>query len=108
MERKGAPLCVGLDPMLDRLPPELRGEDPAGAYERFCRGIVDAVTDTLKSRGEVTFTGFGKFSTSERKARMGVNPRNPSEKVHIPAATVPKFSAGSGLKSAVKSGGSSY
>jgi nucleoid DNA-binding protein len=39
---------------------------------------------------------------------MGVNPRNPSEKVHIPAATVPKFSAGSGLKSAVKGGGSSY
>ena len=46
MERKGAPLCVGLDPMLDRLPPELRGEDPAGAYERFCRGIVDAVSET--------------------------------------------------------------
>ena len=35
---------------------------------------------------------------------MGVNPRNPTEKVHIPAATVPKFSAGSGLKSAVKGG----
>lgn len=43
MERKGAPLCVGLDPMLDRIPAELRGEDPAGAYEGFCRGIVDAV-----------------------------------------------------------------
>ena len=39
---------------------------------------------------------------------MGVNPRNPTEKVHIPAATVPKFSAGSGLKTAVKTGGSSY
>jgi orotidine-5'-phosphate decarboxylase len=46
VERKGAPLCVGLDPMLDRLPPELRGEDPAGAYERFCRGIVDAVSES--------------------------------------------------------------
>jgi DNA-binding protein HU-beta len=57
---------------------------------------------------DVTFTGFGKFSTANRAARTGVNPRNPSEKVHIPAATVPKFSAGSGLKSAVKSGGSSY
>ena len=36
---------------------------------------------------------------------MGVNPRNPSQKVTIPAATVPKFSAGSTLKQAVKSGG---
>jgi nucleoid DNA-binding protein len=31
-----------------------------------------------------------------------VNPRNPGEKVTIPAATVPKFSAGSALKSAVR------
>ena len=50
----------------------------------------------------VTFTGFGKFSTSNRAAREGVNPRNPGQKVHIPAATVPKFSAGSTLKTAVK------
>ena len=32
---------------------------------------------------------------------QGVNPRNPAEKVHIPAATVPKFTAGSTLKAAV-------
>jgi DNA-binding protein HU-beta len=70
--------------------------------------VIDTITDALKNREEVAFTGFGKFSTQHRAARQGVNPRNPSEKVHIPAATVPKFSAGSGLKSAVKSGGSSY
>jgi len=55
--------------------------------------------------GEVNFTGFGKFSTQHRKERQGVNPRNPTEKVTIPAATVPKFSAGSTLKTAVKTGG---
>ena len=47
-------------------------------------------------------TGFGKFSTVKRAARTGVNPRKPGEKVNIPAATVPKFSAGSGLKAAVR------
>jgi DNA-binding protein HU-beta len=83
---------------------QLSNRDAGKAVDAF----LDAITDTLKGRGEVTFTGFGKFSTSNRAARMGVNPRNPSEKVHIPAATVPKFSAGSGLKAAVKSGGSSY
>jgi nucleoid DNA-binding protein len=31
-----------------------------------------------------------------------VNPRNPSERVNIPASRVPKFSAGSQLKQAVK------
>ena len=64
--------------------------------------ILDTITDTLRSGGEVAFTGFGKFQT--RKERMVGNPRNHTEKVHIPAARVPKFSAGSQLKAAVKGG----
>jgi len=67
--------------------------------------VLDSITDILSSHGEINFTGFGKFSTQYRKERQGVNPRNPSEKVTIPAATVPKFSAGSSLKQAVKAGG---
>jgi DNA-binding protein HU-beta len=66
--------------------------------------VLDTITDTLTKRDQISFTGFGKFATSERKARMGVNPRNPSQKVHIPAATVPKFTAGSALKQAVRGG----
>jgi DNA-binding protein HU-beta len=64
--------------------------------------VLDTITETLKRGDAVTFTGFGKFSTAHRAAREGVNPRNPSQKVHIPAATVPKFSAGSQLKASVK------
>ena len=64
--------------------------------------VLETITDTLKKRDQINFTGFGKFATSERKARMGVNPRNPGQKVHIPAATVPKFTAGSALKQAVR------
>ena len=64
--------------------------------------VLDTITDTLKRGDSVTFTGFGKFSTSQRAAREGVNPRDPTQKVQIAAATVPKFSAGSALKSAVK------
>jgi nucleoid DNA-binding protein len=37
--------------------------------------------DAEERRGEVNFTGFGKFSTQHRAARQGVNPRNPGEKV---------------------------
>ena len=79
--------------------------DKAGMSKRDASVAVDAVldciTDTLRSGDSVTFTGFGKFSTSHRAARMGVNPRT-GEKVQIGATTVPKFSAGSALKSAVK------
>ncbi len=78
----------------------LSSRDAAKAVDAF----LDSITDTLKGGGEVSFTGFGKFTTQHRKERQGVNPRNPSEKVTIPAATVPKFSAGSQLKQAVKGG----
>ena len=64
--------------------------------------VLDSITDALKSGESVSFTGFGKFSTQHRAARTGVNPRRPGEKVQIPAATVPKFSAGSALKTAVR------
>ena len=49
VERKHSQLVVGLDPRLDVLPMELRGESVLGraaaasAVARFCRGIVDAV-----------------------------------------------------------------
>ena len=79
----------------------------AGMSKRDASAAVDAVLDTitsaLRSGDSVTFTGFGKFSTSARAARMGVNPRT-GEKVMIAATTVPKFSAGSTLKAAVKGG----
>jgi DNA-binding protein HU-beta len=65
--------------------------------------FLDSITDALRGGEEVAFTGFGKFSVQDRAARQGVNPRNPTERVHIPATKVPKFSAGSQLKAAVKS-----
>ena len=79
----------------------LSKRDAGAAVDAF----LDSITDALRSGQDVTFTGFGKFSTQRRAERQGVNPRNPGEKVTIPAATVPKFSAGSQLKQAVKSSG---
>ena len=81
--------------------------DKAGLSKRDAGAAVDAFLDTitsvLKSRDSVSFTGFGKFSTSDRAARQGVNPRT-GEKVQIAASTVPRFQAGSSLKGAVKGG----
>jgi DNA-binding protein HU-beta len=77
----------------------LSRRDAGKAVDAF----LDSVTEALKRGDSVSFTGFGKFSTAHRAARQGVNPRNPSQKVQIPAATVPRFSAGSSLKQALKS-----
>ncbi|MBT5430567.1 MAG: HU family DNA-binding protein [Rhodospirillaceae bacterium] len=63
-------------------------------------GVFDAISGTLKSKGEVRIVGFGTFSTAERKATTGRNPRT-GEALQIAASTQPKFKAGKGLKDAV-------
>jgi DNA-binding protein HU-beta len=63
--------------------------------------VLDSIVSALKSGEDVNFTGFGKFSVNERGPRQGVNPRT-GERITIPGGKVPKFSAGAGLKSAVK------
>jgi DNA-binding protein HU-beta len=63
--------------------------------------VLDAISGTLSSGGEVSFTGFGKFHVAERGDRQGVNPRT-RERITIKGGKVPRFTAGSALKSAVK------
>jgi orotidine-5'-phosphate decarboxylase len=43
MDRAGTVLCVGLDPVLDRLPAEIDRTNPPAAVERFCLGVLDAI-----------------------------------------------------------------
>jgi orotidine-5'-phosphate decarboxylase len=43
IDRVGAPLCVGIDPVLERLPEELRSLPSLEAFEVFCTGILDVV-----------------------------------------------------------------
>ena len=70
--------------------------------EKVIEAMEQTTMETLKSGNEVTLTGFGTFSARVRSARMGVNPRNPKEKIQIPTVTVPKFKAGKNLKEYLK------
>ena len=47
LDRSGSPVCVGLDPVLERLPEAVRAEhwEPVRAIEAFCRGVIDAIAD---------------------------------------------------------------
>jgi DNA-binding protein HU-beta len=63
--------------------------------------FTEVIKDALEAGEEVQFTGFGKFYVQEREAREGVNPQT-GAKIKIAATRVPKFSAGSALKGAVR------
>ena len=81
--------------------------DRSGLSKRDASEAVEAVIGTiqttLKSGGEINFTGFGKFHVAERGPRQGVNPQT-RERITIPGGRVPRFTAGSALKKEVKGG----
>lgn len=66
--------------------------------------VVDAMTtiiaDALAKGDKVTLVGFGSFTTSERSARKGRNPKT-GEVIEIPSKRVAKFKAGSELTKSV-------
>src|SRR2546430_15485507 len=55
---------------------DLSRRDAAKAVDAF----LETVTESLRAGNDITFTGFGKFSTQHRKERMGVNPRRSEER----------------------------
>ena len=76
----------------------LSKKDAGTAVDAF----IGELENALKSGEEVSFTGFGKFHVAERGAREGRNPRT-GDTMQIAASRVPRFTAGSSLKKAVKS-----
>jgi len=84
-----------IDQVSDRA--QLTKQDASAAVD----AVIATIEDALRRGSEVAVSGFGKFHVSERGARLGVNPRT-GERIQIEASRVPRFTAGSNLKSAVK------
>ncbi len=66
------------------------------------QAMVDSIVKELKKGGSVTVTGFGTFRVSARAARTGVNPRNPKERIKIPAMKLPAFKPGKTFKESIR------
>ena len=68
---------------------------------RALDATLNSVRSALKKGQKVTLVGFGTFSVTKRKSRKGRNPRTGAA-ITIPAAKIPKFTAGKALKDSVK------
>lgn len=68
--------------------------EETGFTKADCQKTLDAITDaiarTLKNDGMVQLVGFGTFSVTERKERMGIDPQTRLE-IRIPAKKVAKW-----------------
>jgi orotidine-5'-phosphate decarboxylase len=45
VDRTAAPVCVGLDPVIERIPSALAGNDPADRLRAFSESVLDAVVE---------------------------------------------------------------
>jgi DNA-binding protein HU-beta len=72
--------------------------------ERALAAFIDTVVKAVQSGDKVNIIGFGAFSVTERKERIGRNPATGGT-LKIAASKAPKFSAGAGFKSAVNEKG---
>src|SRR3954465_7536690 len=65
--------------------------------EGVVSAIFDSITDQLAEGGRVELRGFGAFSTRQRDARVGRNPRT-GESVSVDAKRVPYFKPGKEMR----------
>ena len=65
--------------------------------ESVVSAIFDSITEQLADGGRVELRGFGAFSTRQRDARMGRNPRT-GESVAVDAKRVPYFKPGKEMR----------
>jgi integration host factor subunit beta len=73
--------------------PELRTEEVEQVVDIF----FDEIGKRLAEGGRVELRGFGAFSTRDRSARKGRNPRT-GEAVDVPAKKVPYFKPGKEMR----------
>lgn len=78
---------------LARENPDLRADEVEQVLDIF----FDEIARRLAEGGRAELRGFGAFSTRERGARKGRNPRT-GEAVDVPAKKVPYFKPGKEMR----------
>lgn len=77
-----------------------RAELSKAAVNKAIDAMTDVITSVISAGNPVALIGFGTFKSVHRAARTGKNPKTGAA-LKIAAKSVPKFSAGAGLKAAV-------
>lgn len=79
--------------------PDLRADEVEQVVDIF----FDEITKRLAEGGRVELRGFGAFSTRDREARSGRNPRT-GETVEVPSKRVPYFKPGKEMRERLNKG----
>lgn len=76
--------------------------EAAGTTKKDAEAVIDALIQVIPqeiAQGEkITLPNFGSFEVTERAAREGRNPRDPEQKIQIPACKALKFKQSKKIK----------
>jgi DNA-binding protein HU-beta len=70
---------------------------PRPSAEDILNGVLNDIIGALKNGDKVNISGFGTFLVSERKGRIGRNPKT-GESIEIAPSRAAKFKPGKSLK----------
>ena len=96
----GRKLCLGVALIRSELVQKLSEDHPdltGKEIERVASAFFDSIIEQLQKDGRVELRGFGAFSTRERDARKGRNPRTGAA-VDVAAKRVPYFKPGKEMR----------
>lgn len=82
----------------------------AATNHRYTQGEVlsviqkamELITEAMGQGDQVVLRKFGIFTVKETKAKIGRNPKKPTDEVRIPSRRVVKFKMGNKLKAALE------
>ena len=77
-----------------------RVQIPKYQTEAVVTNVLLGIMDALRTGDTVVLRGFGRFRLRRRPPRVGRNPKT-GDRVPIPAAQVPRFTAGKAFRALV-------
>ncbi len=83
--------------LVEKISEQTKGELKKTQIETVLNEALALIKTSVKKGNDVTLVGFGTFTKSKRKARMGRNPQT-GKALKIPAMTLPRFKAGKDFK----------
>ena len=98
--RQNSELICGDEMIRSELVQKLCGDFPdltQREVESVVGALFDSITEQLATGGRVELRGFGAFSTRQRDARVGRNPRT-GDPVSVNAKRVPYFKPGKEMR----------
>ena len=63
--------------------------------------VINTITEIVSNGDKISLVGFGSFEPRFRAAREGHSLQDPTQKIQIPAKTLPVFKAGKVFKESV-------